>query len=138
MRPQGGGAVEETLIRTSEEKWLERLARAYRERLPVFLKDDAKVGIDPSSQTLLQLARSARMSARELAGVAVSLGMSAAGATMVVLAFVDPEPTSKLGLLVGGGLTCVLGGGFSAIRILTREKPPNVRVTPGGFEIAWD
>lgn len=130
--------MEETLIRTSEEKWLERLARAYRDRLPVFLKDDAHVGIDPTSQTLLQLARSARLSPRELAGVAVSLGMSAAGATMVVLAFIDPEPTSKLGLLVGGGLACVLGGGFSAIRILTREKPPNVRVTPGGFEIAWD
>jgi hypothetical protein len=39
--------------------------------------------------------------------------------------------------MVGGGLACVLGGGFSAIRILTREKPPSVRVRPSGFEIDW-
>lgn len=57
---------------------------------------------------------------------------------MVLLAFVDPEPTSKLGLLIGGGLACVLGGGFSAIRVLTRAKPPHVRITPLGFEIDWD
>jgi hypothetical protein len=63
--------------------------------------------------------------------------MSVAGAAAVLLAFLDPEPTSKLGLMVGGGLACVLGGGFSAIRILTREKPPSVRVRPSGFEIEW-
>jgi hypothetical protein len=129
--------VGETLIRTSDERWLERLARAYRERLPVLLEDDARVGIDPSAQTLFELARSARLSPREIAGVAVALGMSAAGAAAVLLAFLDPEPTSKLGLMVGGGLACVLGGGFSAIRILTREKPPSVRVRPSGFEIDW-
>jgi hypothetical protein len=49
----------------------------------------------------------------------------------------DPEPTSKLGLLIGGGVTCVLCGGFGAIRILTHLKPPNVRVTAQGIEIAW-
>jgi hypothetical protein len=126
------------MIRTSDERWLERLARAYRDRLSVVLEDDAQVGIDPSMQTLFQLARSARLSPREIAGVAVALGMSAAGAAAVLLAFLDPEPTSKLGLMVGGGLSCVLGGGFSAIRILTREKPPNVRVRPSGFEIEWE
>ncbi|GAC1342218.1 MAG: hypothetical protein NVS2B9_12790 [Myxococcales bacterium] len=127
----------ETRIKTSDDRWLERLARAYKERAPVSLIDDANVGIDPAEQTLFQLARTARMSPRELAGAAVALGMSAAGAGMVLLAFIDPEPTSKLGLLIGGGLACVLGGGFSAIRVLTREKPPNVRVTPRGFEIDW-
>jgi hypothetical protein len=83
------------------------------------------------------MARSSGLSRREIAGVSVALGMSGAGLTMVVLAFLDPEPTSKLGLLVGGGLTCVLGGGFSAIRILTTHKPPEVRVTARGIEISW-
>jgi hypothetical protein len=129
--------VDETSIKTSEGRWLERLAQAYKDRLSISLVDDANVGIDPAEQTLFQLARAARMSPREIAGTAVALGMSAAGAGMVLLAFIDPEPTSKLGLLIGGGLACVLGGGFSAIRLLTREKPPNVRITKLGFEIDW-
>ena len=130
--------VDETRIKTSDQRWLERLARAYKERMPVSLVDDANVGIDPSTQTIFQIARAARMSSREIAGAGVALGMSAAGIAMVGLAFLDPEPTSKLGLLIGGGVTCLLGGGFSAIKILTREKPPTVRVTPSGFRIEWD
>ena len=130
--------MDETLIKTSDERWLERLARAYKDRLPVSLIDDANVGLDPSTQTIFQIARSVGMSSREIAGVGVALGMSAAGAVMVGLAFLDPEPTSKLGLMIGGGITCLLGGGFSAIKILTREKPPTVRVTPSGFQIEWD
>ena len=130
--------MDETLIKTSDQRWLERLARAYKDRLPVSLVDDADVGIDPSAQTIFQVARSVGMSSREIAGVAIALGMSAAGAAMVVLAFLDPEPTSKLGLMIGGGVTCLLGGGFSAIKILTREKPPRVTVTPSGFKIEWD
>jgi hypothetical protein len=31
----------------------------------------------------------------------------------------------------------VLGGGFSAIRILTSHKPPNIRATAKGIEIDW-
>ena len=130
--------MDEKPIKTSDERWLARLARAYKDRLPVSVIDDANVGIDPSTQTLFQIARSAGLSSREVAGVAVALGMSAIGAAMVVLAFLDPEPTSKLGLMIGGGLTSLLGGGFSAIKILTREKPPTVRLTPSGFRIEWE
>jgi hypothetical protein len=39
--------------------------------------------------------------------------------------------------MVGGGAVCVLGGGFSAIRILTQHKPPNIRATAKGIEIFW-
>ena len=101
------------------------------------LVDDAGLGINPEDQTLLQMARVSGLSRREIASVSVALGMSGVGVTMVVLAFLDPEPTSKLGLLVGGGAVCVLGGGFSAIRILTQHKPPNIRATAKGIEIYW-
>jgi hypothetical protein len=56
---------------------------------------------------------------------------------MVVLAFLDPEPTSKLGLLVGGGAVCVLTGGLTAVRILTKMRPPNVQIGPSGMKIFW-
>jgi hypothetical protein len=128
-------------IRTSEPGWLAHLARAYRERRPAVVIDDAAVGIDPRSQTILDMARRARLSPRELGAVAVAVGVSGAGAMMVVLAFLDPEPTSKLGLLVGGGVACVLGGGFAAIRVLVSHKPPRVTAHAGRvaqIEIAWD
>jgi hypothetical protein len=125
-------------IRTSEPGWLGRLARAYRDRTPVQLIDDAKVGIDPQNQTLLDMGRSARLSAAEWAAVGVSVGLSAAGVAFVVLAFLDPEPTSKLGLLVGGGALCALTGGVSAIAILTRRTPPTIEVDGKGFRIRWN
>ena len=125
-------------IHTGDGNWLQRVAQAYKARRPVVIVDDAQTGFDPNVQTLMQFARDAKLSTREVAGLAVSLGMSAAGVAMVVLAFVDPEPTSKLGLLVAGGCVCVLGGGFQAVQILTRQKPPRVKVTPRGIEICWD
>ena len=125
-------------LSTSEPRWLESLARSYKLRQTVVLLDDAHVGIDPAGQTLLGIARQAGLSHRELAGVLVSLGVSGAGVWMIVMAIIDPEPTSKLGLLVGGGVTCVLGGGLSAVRILTNSKPPNVTLTAAGFKISWD
>ena len=125
------------IVRTSDPGWLRELALLYRARLAGVLIDDAGLGINPGDQNLLQMARYSGLSRRELVGVCVALGMSVTGVTMVVLAFLDPEPTSKLGLLVAAGAVCVLGGGFSAIQTLTSHKPPNVRVTAQGIEISW-
>ncbi|HET6440252.1 MAG TPA: hypothetical protein VFG59_19465 [Anaeromyxobacter sp.] len=129
------------IIKTSDTGWMERLALAYRERAPVVVIDDAGAGIDPARQTVFEMARMVSLSPREMAAVAVALGMGGAGVLMIVLAFLDPEPTSKLGLLVGGGAVCVFTGGLTAIRILVSHKPPRVRVDAGHiarFEISWD
>ena len=127
----------ELTVHTSDKGWFGRLARAYRERAPVLIVDDAKVGIDPAVQTLVSMGLKAGLALEEWIAVGVSIGVSAAGITMVVLAFLDPEPTSKLGLLVGGGAVCVFSGGFSAIRILTKLRPPSVEVSPRGIRISW-
>jgi hypothetical protein len=64
--------------------------------------------------------------------------VSSVGAFLVVMAVLDPEPYSKIGFALGAGATMTMGGGFAAIRVLTRQKPPRVTVSPVGFEIAWD
>lgn len=125
------------IVRTSQPRWLDALARNYKARSPVLLIDDAGIGLDPGSQTLLLMAKHAGLSQREVAGACVAAGMSAVGIAMIVLAFIDPEPTSKLGLLVAGGTVCTLYGGFSALRIFTRHTPPNVSVGAHGIEISW-
>lgn len=129
--------MEEIQIRTSEEGWFTQLARAYKQKTPVLLVDDAKVGIDPAVESLAAMGLKAKLTPREWSAVSVSVGLSAAGAAMVVLAFLDPEPTSKLGLLVGGGAVCVLTGGLTAVRILTKMRPPNVQIGPAGMKIYW-
>jgi hypothetical protein len=135
--PQGTTEI----IRTSDRGWLERLAQAYRDRVPVIVEDDLGVGVDPARQTVFDMARHVRLTVREWTAVGVSVGLSGAGILMVVLAFLDPEPTSKLGLLVGGGAMCVFTGGVAALRILVSHRPPRVRLNAGRvaqFEISWD
>jgi hypothetical protein len=137
MTGKAGGAKEPE-VRTSEKGWFSRLARAYRQKTPVLVVDDAKVGIDPAADSLVSMGLKAGLSPVEWTAVGVSIGISAAGITMVVLAFLDPEPTSKLGLLVGGGAVCVITGGLSAVRILTKLRPPNVEVSAKGIRITWE
>ncbi len=115
-----------------------KLAAAYREEKEVLVIDDAEIGLDPQNQSLLGMGKAAGLSRGEWAGVGVSLGLSGVGLWMVVAAVVSPEPTSKLGLLIGGGSLLLLSGGFSAIRILTDHRPPVVEVTRLGIRISWD
>jgi len=130
--------VNDSVVRTSAKGWIGTLAKAYKNRGHIVLIDDANVGIDPARESLIAMGIKARLSMEEWIAVGVSIGMSAAGSIMVVLAFIDPEPTSKLGLLIGGGAVCVLAGGLTAIRILTRLRPPNISAGAGGIQISWD
>jgi hypothetical protein len=125
-------------IHTSQKGWFPLLAKAYRDRTPVLLVDDANVGLDPNSQSLVSMGLKAGLSPADWTAVGVAVGVSAAGAMMVILAFLDPEPTSKLGLLVGGGAVCVLTGGLTAVGILTRRRPPSIEMSAGGFKIHWE
>ena len=45
--------AEELTIRTSATGWLEQLAVAYREQREVLVVDDAEIGLDPGSQSLI-------------------------------------------------------------------------------------
>jgi len=128
----------EMTIRTSSAGWFSELARAYKLRARVVLVDDARVGISPESETLLDMGKRAGLSAREWAGVLVSLGMSAVGAWVIVMAVLDPEPYSKVVSTIIAGAMLLGAGGFAAIRILTHHKPPKVTLSGRGFEIAWD
>lgn len=129
---------EELTVRTSDPGWLAELAKAYREEQPVLVVDDAGIGLDPNSQSLLGMGKAAGLSRREWAGVGVSIGLSGVGLWMVVAAVASPEPTSKLGLLIAGGSVLMFSGGFSAIRLLTDRRPPVVEVTRLGLRISWE
>jgi hypothetical protein len=70
--------------------------------------------------------------------VLVSLGVSAAGAYLLVMAILDPEPYSKIAFARATGAFLLAGGGCSAVGVLVGHRPPTVSVSPdGGFEIFW-
>jgi hypothetical protein len=124
-------------IATSQQNWLGELSRSYRAREPVLLVDDARIGINPESETLLLMGRKAKLTAREWSAVLVCLGVSALGAYLLVMAILDPEPYSKIAFALATGALLAGSGGFMAVRILTTIKPPRVKMTAQGFEIEW-
>lgn len=125
-------------ITTSSANWPLALANAYRSKTSIHLIDDANIGINPLSDTLLDMGRKANLSHREWIAVLVSLGVSAAGAYLLVMAILDPEPYTKIAIALVTGALLIAGGGLSAVRILVGHKPPNVKLSPqGGFEISW-
>ncbi|HXX63064.1 MAG TPA: hypothetical protein VEO56_04625, partial [Bacteroidota bacterium] len=92
----------------------------------------------PSTETLLMMGRKGKLSAREWVAVFISLGVSVAGAYLLVMAILDPEPYSKIAAALVTGAVLIGGGGFMAVRVLTHIKPPDVKMAPQGFEIHWN
>lgn len=113
------------IVKTSETDWLKKLAVAYKAREDVTLVDDAKFGLNPESDTLYRMGIKAKLSKAEIVGVCTALGIGAVGIAVIVAAFFDPEPTTKI-LLIGAAL--LFSGGFTAIRILTRLTPPSIKI----------
>ena len=112
-----------TVVRTSEPDWLERAIRQYGQSEAFELEDDAALGLqEVDVQSAIALIKAAKKHRgvpwRNIAAALTGLGISTAGIWMVAAAIADPEPTSKLGLLVGGGVVLALTGGVSTLAAL--------------------
>lgn len=81
----------------------------------------------------------APLDAAEKGAIVGASGLILVGCGMILLAFFDPEPTSKLGLLVAGGVVSVLsGGGIFAFILIKRgeyEWEQEVDLTTG--KVIW-
>ena len=130
------------VIKTSDKKWVEKLAKAYKDKIPFKLINDAGLNIDPQIDSIRHMGKEAGLSNREFSAVLVALGMSAFGVGLVIAGVMSPEPNSKLWLMIGGGSFIAATGGWGAMRILTGLRPPNVRARTSengpAFEISWD
>jgi hypothetical protein len=125
-------------IRTSKAGWVKEVAKLYKSRNPFALLDDAKVGVDPRNDTILQMGVKAGLSRREWSATLICLGVAGIGVWLVVAAVLDPEPFSKVFATIAAGAVLLSTGSLMAVRILTHIKPPNVRVSKTGiFEIYW-
>lgn len=108
------------IIRTSEVNWLESAIKCYSEKTRFTFIDDANLGItEKDLKSAVNLIRGANTKSdktwKSIVGVLAGMGISGMGIYIIGLAIVDPEPTTKLGLLVGGGLVLVLTGSLGAL-----------------------
>jgi hypothetical protein len=110
-------------VRTTEEDWLLTALNHYKEKVPFVFVDDAGIGITQRDlESAVNLIRAAKGKAglpwKTITSVLVGLGLSGAGIAMVAAAILDPEPTSKLGLLVAGGILLAFTGGLGTLSAL--------------------
>lgn len=111
------------IVKTSETEWLKNAIELYSKKKAFSLVDDAKVGLtEKDLVSAVSLIRAAKKKAgfpiKTIVQALTSLGITGAGVYIVLLAIADPEPTSKLGLLITGGLILAVTGSLGALSSL--------------------
>jgi hypothetical protein len=110
-------------IKTSDEKWLEKALKAYSIKQQFSIDDDGQVGLKEtdvkSAVALISFAKKGHhVSWRKISQILASLGITGVGVWIIAAAIADPEPTSKLSLLVAGGLVLALTGSLGTLASL--------------------
>ncbi len=110
-------------VRTSEKDWLEKALKLYTDKMTFAFKDDAGLGLSnkdlKSAVSLIRAAKSkGKYSKRNIIAALAGIGITGAGVWIVILAIADPEPTTKLGLLIAGGLILAITGAFGTLAAL--------------------
>lgn len=111
------------IIRSSDPEWLEKALKQYSTKTPFVFEDDAGLGLDTkdlrSAVTLIKAAKNkGDMKWKQIAAFLTSLGITGAGIWIVAAAIADPEPTTKLGLLITGGLVLAVTGSLGTLSSL--------------------
>jgi flagellar motor component MotA len=122
------------IVKTNEKDWLEKAIKFYTAKKLFTFVDDAGLKIteaDLKSAVTLIRAAKARGAAswQQIASVLAGVGITGIGVWMIAAAIVDPEPTSKLGLLIAGGIVLALTGALGTlaglgVRFVVSAKSP--------------
>lgn len=95
----------------------------YSKKQAFTIIDDAQIGLaEKDFVSAIILIRAAKkkggFSIKTIAQALTSIGIIGAGGYIVILAIADPEPTSKLGLLITAGLVLAVTGSLGALSSL--------------------
>ncbi len=128
------------IVKTSDPEWFAEVLEHYKKRTRFILQDDAGIGVTPDSLrsgvALIGAMRSAGMSKREILQVLAGLGICGVGIWLVLIAVWDPEPTSKLAILLAGGVSLLATGSVAILRALGQSWHVTIRGNgPGGPKI---
>jgi len=129
-----------TMIRTNEPDWLSKALEAYKAKLEFTLIDDGDLGLEPndvkSAVNLLRFVKKKKVITwRKMVKVLTSLGITGVGVWIIAAAIADPEPTSKLSLLITGGLVLTLTGSLSILASLGIKYAVSAKAFGKEFQI---
>ncbi len=129
------------IVRTSETDWLEKAIKLYTEKQAFLLHDDAELKLTradlKSAVSLIRAAKSkGGVTRKQILGLLTGIGITGIGVWIIAAAIADPEPTTKLGLLITGGLVLTFTGSFGALTSLGVRFSVSARSPLGhSFEI---
>lgn len=129
------------IVRTSSKDWLEQAINLYTDKKPFLFEDDANLGLaEADLKSAVALIRAAKSKGsvtwQQIVGVLAGIGITGVGVWMVAAAIADPEPTTKLGLLIAGGIILALTGSLGTLAALGVRYAVSAK-SPGGhtFEV---
>lgn len=110
-------------IKTSDKEWLEEALKEYSSKNEFTLVDDNSLSLKENDlQSAVSLIKAANLkgkkSIKQITKILLSLGLSSLGIYTIILAIADPEPTTKLSLLLVGGIILAISGGYGTLRAL--------------------
>lgn len=126
-----------TTIRTTEDNWFEKSMKCYKEKISFIFIDDANLGITETDlESGFNLIRSGKIPWKSIVGVLAGIGITRVGIYIIGLAIADPEPTTKLGLLITGGLLLTLTGSMGILYSLGLSFSVSANSSYGGFTVS--
>lgn len=128
------------VIYTSEKNWLKCALKAFTKNEKFEFIDDAKIGITENdlkaALNLLKAAKiKAKLSMKDIVSSLASIGITGVGVWLFIAAIADPEPTSKLWLMISGGIMIMLTGSLSLLRSFGNQYSVSISNSMGGFEL---
>ncbi len=120
---------------------MEKAIKLYTEKQAFLLHDDAELKLTradlKSAVSLIRAAKSkGGVTRKQILGLLTGIGITGIGVWIIAAAIADPEPTTKLGLLITGGLVLTFTGSFGALTSLGVRFSVSARSPLGhSFEI---
>jgi hypothetical protein len=129
------------VVKTSHPDWLAEALHLFIEKKPFRFVDDAGKGFTEADLiSAVQLIRAAREKAgvpwKSICTILAGMGISGTGMALIWLAVIDPEPTSKLAILLVGGVLLIFTGSLAILRALGFSFRVSARGEFGEFEVA--
>ena len=129
------------IVKTSEKDWLEKALKLYTEKKLFRFIDDAELKLtEKDLKSAVSLIRAAKSKGgvtwQQITGVLAGIGITGAGVWIIAAAIADPEPTTKLGLLITGGIILALTGSLGTFASLGVRFSVSAKLPQGHeFEI---
>jgi len=126
------------VIFSSDGEWIKKILQFFKKRESFTFINDRELNFNEKDFSnalnfLKKVKETTGFNWKEIFQILASLGLGGAGVWLIRIAIADPEPTSKLWILLAGGTVFILTSGLSLLRIFGMTW--SVSATKNGFSV---